>query len=435
MQFRSTGTRSTRLAAAVTAVLAATALGAGTLATAPTAAAAGAVPSAADQAAASLSASPLTIDRVGVPAVAEIDKTNGRVTLEWELSRADADVDVTVTHVATGRKVTQRLTAPKYSTVFSMTWEPIFEELDAGSLSEVDAPNGAYTVAVKVTPDDGVGAPVSKSSPMSIVRTFNPHDFNDNGSTDVLARDSEGVLWRNDLSDRAYYGDFRLAKTTRIGAGWGAYRQIEAVGNIGGAKHGDVIALDGAGVLWLYQGKGDGTFAGRVKVGAGWGGYNKLAGGSDLNGDGRSDLLATDAAGSLWFYKGTGSTTAPFATRVRVGGGWGAYNHLTAVGNIAGTAAGDLVARDTTGVLWLYQGKGDGTFAGRVRVGAGWGGFRQLVGAGDLDNDGRPDLIAYGPGSTYGAYVYRSTGVVTAPFNRRTTDLFTYQGDSYNSVS
>ncbi|MGW2303218.1 FG-GAP repeat domain-containing protein [Streptomyces sp. NPDC001809] len=136
-----------------------------------------------------------------------------------------------------------------------------------------------------------------------------------------------------DRSDRAYGGDIRLAKTTRIGAGWGTYKQIEAVGNVAGGKHGDVLALDGSGVLWLYQGRGDGTFAGRVKVGGGW------------------------------------------------------------------------------------------------------GGFRELVGAGDLDNDGRPDLIAYGPGSTYGAYVYRSTGVLTAPFNRRTTDLFKYQGSSYSSVS
>ncbi|MGW1929752.1 FG-GAP repeat domain-containing protein, partial [Streptomyces sp. NPDC001919] len=73
----------------------------------------------------------LTIDRVAVPAVAEIDKTNGRVTLEWELSRADADVDVTVTQVATGRRVTQRLSTPRYGTVFSFTWRPTFDELDA----------------------------------------------------------------------------------------------------------------------------------------------------------------------------------------------------------------------------------------------------------------------------------------------------------------
>ncbi|MFD7572862.1 hypothetical protein ACFV6U_20390 [Streptomyces sp. NPDC059810] len=89
---------------------------------------------------------PLTIDRVGVPAVAEIDKTNGS----------------------------------------SFTWEPIFEEQGEGSLREVDAPNGAYTVAVKATLDDGAGAPVSKSSPMSIGRAFNPHDFNDNGSMGVV---------------------------------------------------------------------------------------------------------------------------------------------------------------------------------------------------------------------------------------------------------
>ncbi|WP_406066167.1 VCBS repeat-containing protein [Streptomyces sp. NBC_01077] len=68
---------------------------------------------------------------------------------------------------------------------------------------------------------------------------------------------------------------------------------------------------------------------------SGWGGYNKLAGGSDLNGDGRPGLLATDGTGKLWFYNGTGSSTAPFATRVKVGGGWGVYNHLTAVGNIS----------------------------------------------------------------------------------------------------
>ncbi|MFF5931561.1 FG-GAP repeat domain-containing protein [Streptomyces hydrogenans] len=172
-----------------------------------------------------------------------------------------------------------------------------------------------------------------------------------------------------------------------------------------------------------------------MKVGGGWGGYNKLAGGSDLNGDGRPDLIATDNTGTLWFYKGTGSSTSPYATRVKVGGGWQTYNHLTAVGNIAGTAAGDLVARDTTGVLWLYQGNGRGGFAGRVPIGGGWGGFRQLVGAGDLDNDGRADLIAYGPGSTYGAYAYLATGDIAAPLTRRTTDLFKYQGSYYNSVA
>ncbi|MFB7935802.1 FG-GAP repeat domain-containing protein [Streptomyces sp. NPDC056049] len=419
MQHRTTGRR---LALAAAAVASVTALGAGTLAAAPPALAATA-------------AAPLTIDQVKVPAVAELDKTNGRVTMEWTLSRATADLEITLTHVATGKKATQRLTAPSYGTVFSLTWKPKFEEETPDQLAEVDAPNGAYTVAVKATPDDGIGASASKSSQMSIVRAFNPHDFNDNGSTDVLSRDSTGALWRTDMQDRPYYNEFHIAKTTRIGAGWGVYKQIEAVGNIAGSKHGDLIAVDGSGTLWHYQGRGDGGFPGRVKVGGGWGAYNKLAGGSDLNGDGRPDLLATDTTGTLWFYKGTGSSTSPFAGRVKVGGGWGTYNHLTAVGNIAGTAAGDLVARDASGILWLYQGRGDGGFSGRVQIGGGWGGFRQLVGAGDLDNDGRPDLIAYGPGNPDGAYVYRSTGVVDSPFTRRVTDLYKYQGSSHSIVA
>ncbi|MFJ8301727.1 FG-GAP-like repeat-containing protein [Streptomyces sp. NPDC094447] len=108
---------------------------------------------------------------------------------------------------------------------------------------------------------------------------------------------------------------------------------------------------------------------------------------------------------------------------------------MEAVGNIAGSKHGDLVARDASGILWLYQGRGDGGFSGHVQIGGGWGGFRQLVGGGDLDNDGRPDLIAYGPGNPYGAYVYRSTGVVNSLFTRRMTDLYKYKGSSHSIVA
>ncbi|WP_399495269.1 FG-GAP repeat domain-containing protein [Streptomyces sp. P9(2023)] len=93
---------------------------------------------------------------------------------------------------------------------------------------------------------------------------------------------------------------------------------------------------------------------------------------------------------------------------------------------------GDLVARDTTGVLWLYQGNGTGNFTARVRIGAGWNGFTHLVGAGDVTNDGRPDLIAYG---AKGTYVYRSTGSSSAPFSRQTTSLYAGEGGTFNTVA
>ncbi|WP_435060030.1 FG-GAP repeat domain-containing protein [Streptomyces sp. bgisy060] len=86
---------------------------------------------------------------------------------------------------------------------------------------------------------------------------------------------------------------------------------------------------------------------------------------------------------------------------------------MEAIGSIAGSPVGDLVARDESGVLWLYEGKGDGTYAPRVRIGGGWGVFTHLVGIGDADRDGRADLYAVGAS---GARFYAGTGDTAAPF-------------------
>ncbi|MFH8625398.1 FG-GAP repeat domain-containing protein [Streptomyces vietnamensis] len=369
---------------------------------------------------------PATVQFVGskVPEVVDLDKNGGRVTMEWTVSHPNSSLDVTFTHIYTGKKFTQHIPRPDAGGRFTLTWN--------GTADGISAPNGSYAWEANATALNGIGGMASTGEYFRVDRKANPHDFNDNGSTDVLARDASGALWRDDLFDWPSAGQAVKAKRTKVGTGWNTYKQIEAVGNFVGGSYGDLIAVDGSGYLYHYLGKGDGTFAARYKVGGGWGIYNKLAGGSDLNGDGKPDLLATDASGVLWFYKGTGSSTTPFAARVKVGSGWGIYNQITAVGNIAGTAAGDLVARDTSGVLWLYQGNGAGGFTTRVKVGSGWGAFSQLVGAGDVDNDGRPDLIAYGTGGTY---VYRSTGSATAPFTRMGTNLYAGEGTKFNSVS
>ncbi|WP_055600209.1 FG-GAP repeat domain-containing protein [Streptomyces aureus] len=366
----------------------------------------------------------LKIEQVHVPDKVNLDQTGGKVTLGWTLSHREAFVDVTLTHMVTEKEYRTRVYAPAEGNRFTFTWD--------GALDGAEAPNGSYAVAAEAMLLDGTGEPVYQGWRMDVVRWLNPHDYTNNGSTDVLARDAAGALWRDDLWNRPVEGRVETAGRTRIGTGWGAYKQIEAVGDLAGNEAGDLVALDGAGVLWHYLGKGDGTFETRVKIGTGWGAYNKLTGGSDLDGDGRADLLATDTTGVLWFYKGTGDSAKPFATRARVGGGWGAYNHITAVGNVAGTGAGDLVARDASGVLWLYQGNGSGNFAARVQIGGGWGAFSQLVGAGDVDSDGRPDLIAYGTGGTY---VYRSTGSVSTPFSRATTNLYAGEGTKFNHVA
>ncbi|MEU4271106.1 VCBS repeat-containing protein [Streptomyces sp. NPDC026092] len=215
------------------------------------------------------------------------------------------------------------------------------------------------------------------------------------------------------------------------GGGWGIYDRVVSVGNVAGGSEPDSIARDRSGALWLYRGTGDrnAPLAGRTSIGGGWQIYDRITGGSDVTGDGRSDVLASDKSGALWLYPGTGNANAPFSARKKIGGGWGIYNEITAVGDLAGAPAGDLLARDKAGVLWLYLGKGDGTFAARTRVGAGWGTFAGLTAVGDANGDGRADLLAWNGDETF----YAGTGDWRAPFEPGARVSLT-QDSSYGTV-
>ncbi|MFJ6101121.1 FG-GAP repeat domain-containing protein [Streptomyces sp. NPDC092359] len=360
----------------------------------------------------------------GVPAVVSGDIHRSPVRLSWSVSRPNVSLEVVFRH--TGNGTSFRRTVTTASTTAELAWNGV---LDNGR----PAANGDYRWDASAAPLSGIGSGSSASGTFRLARPANAHDHTDNGTADLLARDSSGTLWRDDTQDGYTDGTLRTAGRTKIGTGFQAYGLIEAAGNLAGGPAADFVARDTAGVLWSFLGKGDGTFAARTRVGAGWGVYTKVAAGSDLTGDGRPDLVAVDTAGALWSYRATGDWKAPFAGRVKLAAsGYNTYDQIAAVGNVAGGAAGDLVARDTAGVLWLFLGKGDGTFAPRVRVGAGWGAFSQLVGMGDADNDGRADLLAYGSGGTY---VYRSTGSVSAPFSRTATTLYQGEGTKFSAVS
>ncbi|MEU9700147.1 VCBS repeat-containing protein [Streptomyces sp. NPDC047981] len=354
-----------------------------------------------------------------IPAKVSPAPGDGVIRLDWRLSRVNVVAKVTLRHVQSGKTKTEDLYpsgdllddphAMRFDWQGDVPWKND-PDMPTG------APNGAYTWKIDARPLDGIGPNLVASGTFDLTRATAPHDYDDDGSPDVLARDTSGRLWRGDAFYRSESGQLDQLPVELIGAGWQVYDRVEAAGNLGGLPVGDLVARDTAGVLWLYLGKGDGTFATRTRIGAGWNAYTQLAAGSDLNGDGRPDLLATDTAGDLYLYKATGNPTAPFTARTKIGHGWGIYNQLTATGDIAGAAPGDLVARDKAGVLWLYTGRGDGTFTPRTKIGSGWGGYGHLLGVGDADRDGRPDLYASGADGTY---LYKSTGDWRAPFRPR----------------
>ncbi|MEU7134154.1 VCBS repeat-containing protein [Streptomyces sp. NPDC046261] len=162
--------------------------------------------------------------------------------------------------------------------------------------------------------------------------------------------------------------------TVRIGGGWDIYDRLLSPGNLGGAKESDILARDKSGVLWIYLAHPDGTLSDRYRVGPGWDIYTDIAGRGDLNGDGKADMVAKDKSGVLWFYKGTGDYKDPFASRVKVGPGWDIYDTLVSIGDMNSDNRSDLLARDKSGVLWLYKGNGNATdpFDNRTKIGGGW---------------------------------------------------------------
>ncbi|MFF8810536.1 FG-GAP repeat domain-containing protein [Streptomyces omiyaensis] len=349
------------------------------------------------------------------------------IPLVWEMSRDNADVSLKIVHRATGRSFSKTLHLSTESAgspyyygpgQFGIGWSEV-----AGRMG-LDAPNGIYDWSFTAVPHNGVGPDLKASGSFTAGRNLaTQHDIDWDDDVELLARDATGTLWKLN-------GEYDAAGKTlapgyapvRIGGGWQAYDRIEVLGSVGSGPS-DFVARDKTGTLWLYDvtPSAYGTkISARKQIGGGWNTYTQLTGGSDLDADGRPDLVAVDKAGALWFYKNTGNAAAPFATRKKIGtGGWTAYNQITATGNIGGAPAGDLIARDKNGVLWLYLGKGDGTFTARRQIGGGWNAYTDTLGIGDADYDGRPDLFAYGPNKT--AYFYAGTGDLHQPFATRVT--------------
>ncbi|MGW6564498.1 FG-GAP repeat domain-containing protein [Streptomyces sp. NPDC054975] len=372
-----------------------------------------------------------------VPAVIDLDQNRGIVQLGLELNQRD-DIYVSLEIARPGRLDEYREYVD-YMTVKDgpagpgttvVTWHGSRHDGYGGSTSNGAAYNGDYEWRLRASRLDGVGPGVVTTGTFKVVRKPAPHDFTDNGSPDLASVDSDGDLV---IHDSDYHHVLNQTTWPQWGGtyrGWNIYDRIATPGNLGGSSHADIVARDRNGGLWLYPGNGqeEPGLLPRKQIGTNWGIYDKIVGGSDLTGDNKPDLLATDKAGVQWLYPGTGNVDAPLSDRRKIGGGWEIYNQIAAVGNIAGAPAGDLVARDKDGVLWLYLGKGDGTFASRARIGGGWNVYKQVVGVGDANRDGRPDLFGYNPAVDDNdpmtidkgeLYVYESTGDWRAPFGPR----------------
>ncbi|GAA2208853.1 hypothetical protein GCM10009850_043110 [Nonomuraea monospora] len=159
---------------------------------------------------------------------------------------------------------------------------------------------------------------------------------------------------------------------------------------------GDIFS-ETTGTLNIWNGKGSNNFATRLEVGGGWGAFSKPVAG-DFNNDGVSDLAAIKDGSTLFIWNGKGGNE--FGPAVEVGPGWAPFDGtLTSVGDVNRDGHDDLAAIKDGSTLHVWNGRGGNTFGAAVEIGGGWSAFSKPVG-GDFNDDGIGDLAAIKDGST-----------------------------------
>lgn len=215
-------------------------------------------------------------------------------------------------------------------------------------------------------------------------------DLDHNGFPDLLAVDPGGVLYRYDGT-----GDGGFTGRVIMGHGWQARDLITQAGDWDGSGNAqDVVARDGLGNLWLYTGAGrSAAFTSWRIIGRGWQGMSALFSPGDFNGDGTSDLIARRRSdGALLLYPGNGM--GGFLPATKIGNGWQVMTAFAPTGDFDLNGTIDFAARRSDGTLLLYLGNGRGGFAGTKVIGHGWQIFTSITGVGDWDGNGAPDLLA-----------------------------------------
>jgi hypothetical protein len=242
-------------------------------------------------------------------------------------------------------------------------------------------------------------------------------DFNGDGTNDILWRQSgTGTVMEwlaNGQGNFAWNVNYDLPTSY----------QFQTLGDFNGDGHQDIMwrAQDGTLSEWLAQ--PNGSFAWNPSSGyqvtTDW----KLIGSGDFNGDGHDDLLwRQDNSGIVmdWLANDQGG----FAWNVN-------YNlatnfHFVGTGDFNGDGVSDVLWRNEAGTLSEWLGTGNGGFAWNPNAAFNVSTDSQVIGIGDYNGDGLDDILW----QTSTGHVYQWLGQVNG-----NTSTFAFNPNNQYDVS
>ncbi|WP_052398350.1 FG-GAP-like repeat-containing protein [Streptomyces sp. NRRL F-5123] len=128
---------------------------------------------------------------------------------------------------------------------------------------------------------------------------------------------------------------------------------------------------------------------------------------ADYDGDGNSDVVAADTYGNLWVYQGSGAGKL-VSGPLYIGTGFTGFT-LVGVADFDKDGYADVIARAPDNTLRLFPGDaGHNLLTPTVTIGTGWGNYR-FAGVRDFNKDGKPDVVAADPSGDL--WLYPGTGV------------------------
>lgn len=255
----------------------------------------------------------------------------------------------------------------------------------------VYAYNGSYTWTLKATAVEGAGT-YSTSGKIDLSRARQGHhDQGGHSYGELLTLNSKGALSLHYTEGKGAF-DWK-----RSGSGWPAGSVAVPFGDMGSDRCAELLVRIPKGELRRYAGRCGNPYTpshSHTSLGTGWNAYDMLTAPGDLTGDGRTDLVARKkSTGDLYLFANKGNGT--LAARKKLGSGWAAYTHIVGAGDLTGDGFGDILARGKNGTLYRFEGTGKSTLRARAAVFTGWGAsYNAVVGVGDITGDGRNDLVA-----------------------------------------
>jgi len=274
------------------------------------------------------------------------------------------------------------------------------DDFNGDTISDILLKNAAGSLYVLAGKADGVAyglpARIYKESTPATYTVVGTGDFNGDGNSDILLKNSAGSLYVLFGKDDGV--SYATSATRIYKESTPATYSVVGTGDFNGDTHCDILLKNAAGSLYVLAGKADGVAYGlpvriyKETIPATY----RVAGTGDFNGDNKCDILLKNAAGSLYVLLGKADGVA-YGTPVRI------YKESTpasysvaGTGDFNGDGNCDILLKNAAGSLYVLFGKADGvayaTTATRIYKETSPVTYLAVL-TGDYNGDGKCDIL------------------------------------------